>query len=293
MKNFPPSELILNPDGSIYHLNLLPEQLAQTIITVGDPDRVAMVSNYFDEIECKVQKREFVTHTGIFKGKRLSVISTGIGTDNIDIVLNELDALVNIDLKNRVEKTELTSLNIIRIGTSGALQQDIPVDQFLVSKYGIGLDGLLHYYDFKNNADEHMTFLHFMENVSSKTNFPIRPYIAAAGENLIQQLAFDFHQGITITCPGFYAPQGRILRGNLAVNELLENLHDFSYSDLRCTNFEMETAGIYGLANLLGHRAISFNAILANRVTNEFSQQPKVVVQKLIEMVLNRIVTLT
>lgn len=293
MKYFPPSELILNPDGSVYHLNLLPEQIANTIITVGDPDRVTAISNHFDTIECKVQKREFVTHTGVFKGKRLSVISTGIGTDNIDIVLNELDALVNIDLKNRVEKSELTSLNIIRIGTSGAMQQDIPVDQYLVSQFGIGLDGLMHYYDFKNNADEHMTFLHFMENVSKKTNFPIRPYIASAGANLIKTLASDFQKGITITCSGFYAPQGRILRGNLAINDLLKNLSEFSYHNLRCTNFEMETAGIYGLANLLGHQAISFNAILANRITNEFSKNPKETVEKLIETVLERITLLT
>lgn len=293
MKHFPPSELILNPDGSIYHLNLLPEQIADTVITVGDPDRVHEISKYFDTIEHKVQKREFVTHTGTFRGKRLSVISTGIGTDNIDIVLNELDALVNIDLKNRVEKTTLTSLNIIRIGTSGAMQQDIPVDQFLVSQFGIGLDGLMHYYDTQNNAEEHMTFLHFMEDVSKKTNFPIRPYIASAGENLVEKLAYDFNKGITITCPGFYAPQGRILRGNISVNNLLENLSQFSYKDLRCTNFEMETAGIYGLANLLGHQAISFNAILANRITNEFSQKPKETVQSLIELVLERVTLLT
>jgi len=293
MKHFPPSELILNPDGSIYHLNLLPEQIADTVITVGDPDRVHEISKYFDTIEHKVQKREFVTHTGTFRGKRLSVISTGIGTDNIDIVLNELDALVNIDLKNRVEKTTLTSLNIIRIGTSGAMQQDIPVDQFLISQFGIGLDGLMHYYDTQNNAEEHMTFLHFMEDVSKKTNFPIRPYIASAGENLVEKLAYDFNKGITITCPGFYAPQGRILRGNISVNNLLENLSQFSYKDLRCTNFEMETAGIYGLANLLGHQAISFNAILANRITNEFSQKPKETVQSLIELVLERVTLLT
>ena len=290
MKYFPSSELIINPDGSIYHLNLRPEQIAKTVIVVGDPDRVGKVSAHFDSIEYKVQKREFVTHTGSYKGKRITVISTGIGTDNIDIVLNELDALVNIDFEKRTEKETLTSLDIIRIGTSGAMQEDIPVDSFLISKYGMGLDGLLHFYNYKNNADEHMTFLHFMETVGAATDFPIRPYIARAGEDLLKNLAADFTQGITLTCPGFYAPQGRILRAELSVDNFLLNLGKFSYKNLRCTNFEMETAAIYGLSNILGHQAISFNAILANRVTNEFSKKPKESVKQLIEMVLERIV---
>ena len=289
MKYFPPSELIINPDGSIYHLNLRPEQIAKTVIVVGDPDRVAKVSTHFDRIEYKMQKREFVTHTGSYKGKRITVISTGIGTDNIDIVLNELDALVNIDFEKRTEKEALTSLDIIRIGTSGAMQEDIPVDSFVASKYGLGLDGLLHFYNHKNNADEHMTFLQFMETVGTETNFPIRPYIARAGEDLLKNLAADFKQGITLTCPGFYAPQGRILRADLSVDNFLLNLGKFSYKNLRCTNFEMETAAIYGLSNILGHQAISFNAILANRVTNEFSIKPKESVKQLIEIVLERI----
>jgi len=289
MKHFPPSELIINPDGSIYHLNLRPEQLARDIITVGDQDRVGEVSKHFDRIDTKVQKREFTTHTGELNGKRLTVISTGIGTDNIDIVLNELDALANIDFETRREKEKLTSLNFIRIGTSGAMQEDIPVDSFLVSKFGIGIDGLLHFYEYQNNADEHMTFLNFMESVGREINFPIRPYIASAGENLLEKLASDFLKGITVTCPGFYAPQGRILRGNLSVNALLQNLSSFNNNGLRCTNFEMETAGIYGLANALGHQAISFNAILANRISNEFSKTPKETVEKLIVSVLDRI----
>lgn len=289
MKHFPPSELIINPDGSIYHLNLRPEQIAKNVITVGDPDRVSQVSKYFDRIDFKIQKREFVTHTGELNGKQISVISTGIGTDNIDIVLNELDALVNIDFETRMEKKEHTSLNIIRIGTSGSMQKDIPVNTLLVSEFGIGIDGLLHFYDYKNNADEHMTFLHFMEKMGSEINFPIRPYIAAAGSDLLKNLAPDFLKGITLTCPGFYAPQGRILRGNISVNNLIESLGKFNYKDLRCTNFEMETAGIYGLANLFGHQAISFNAILANRITNEFSDTPKEIVVNLIETVLERV----
>ena len=289
MKHFPPSELIINPDGSIYHLNLKPEQVAKNVIVVGDPDRVAKVSKYFDRIEYKIQKREFVTHTGELNGTRITVISTGIGTDNIDIVMNELDALVNIDFETRMEKEEHTSLNIIRIGTSGSMQEDIAVNTLLVSEYGIGIDGLLHFYDYKNNADEYMTFLHFMETVGSETNFPIRPYIASAGNDLIKKLAPDFIKGITLTCPGFYAPQGRVLRANISVNNMIESLGKFNYKDLRCTNFEMETAAIYGLANILGHQAISFNAILANRITNEFSDTPKEIVVKLIETVLERI----
>jgi uridine phosphorylase len=289
MKYFPPSELIINPDGSIYHLNIKPKQVAKNVIVVGDPDRVAKVSKYFDRIEYKTQKREFVTHTGELNGTRITVISTGIGTDNIDIVLNELDALVNIDFETRMEKEEHTSLNIIRIGTSGSMQKDISINTLLVSAYGIGIDGLLHFYDYKNNADEHMTFLHFMEKVGSEINFPIRPYIASASNDLIKKLAPDFLKGITLTCPGFYAPQGRVLRANISVNNMIESLGKFNYQDLRCTNFEMETAAIYGLANILGHQAISFNAILANRITHEFSSTPKEIVEKLIERVLERV----
>ncbi|MDA8972471.1 nucleoside phosphorylase [bacterium] len=289
MKHFPPSELIINPDGSIYHLNLKPEQIAKNIITVGDPDRVGEVSKYFDSIECKIQKREFVTHTGELNGTRISVISTGIGTDNIDIVLNELDALANIDFETRIEKEEHTSLNIIRIGTSGSMQKDIAVNTLLISEYGIGIDGLLHFYDYKNNADEHMTFLHFMETAGSEINFPIRPYIASASKKLIDTLGQNFLKGITLTCPGFYAPQGRVLRNDIAVPNLIENLRKFNHNNLQCTNFEMETAGIYGLSNVFGHQAISFNAILANRITNEFSTNPKIIIEKLIKTVLNRV----
>ena len=289
MKHFPPSELIINPDGSIYHLNLKPEQIAKNIITVGDPDRVGEVSKYFDSIECKIQKREFVTHTGELNGTRISVISTGIGTDNIDIVLNELDALANIDFETRIEKEEHTSLNIIRIGTSGSMQKDIAVNTLLISEYGIGIDGLLHFYDYKNNADEHMTFLHFMETAGSEINFQIRPYIASASKKLIDTLGQNFLKGITLTCPGFYAPQGRVLRNDIAVPNLIENLRKFNHNNLQCTNFEMETAGIYGLSNVFGHQAISFNAILANRITNEFSTNPKIIIEKLIKTVLNRV----
>ena len=289
MKHFLPSELILNPDGSVYHLHLQPEQIANTIITVGDPDRVAKVSQHFDKIDTKVQKREFVTHTGELNGKRMSVISTGIGTDNIDIVLNELDALVNINLKNRIEKNETTSLEIIRIGTTGSMQEDVPVDSYLVSEYAVGLEGLMHFYDYKNNADAFMVYLDFVEKMRDKVQFPIRPYLAEGSKELINKWAADMQKGITVTCTGFYGPQGRSLRAVASVDNLLDELANYQFKKLRCTNFEMETAGIYGMANLLGHRAISFNAILANRVTKEYSSKQKDTVEKLIEMVLERV----
>lgn len=292
MQHFPPSELILNPDGSIYHLNLQPHQIADTIILVGDQDRVPKVSKYFDTIDVQVQKREFVTHTGMLNGKRLSVVSTGIGSDNIDIVITELDALVNIDFQSRIAKENHTSLKFIRIGTSGSLQKNIEVDSFLISQYGIGLDGLMHFYDYKNSADEHITFLHFMENIGKEVNFPIRPYIAAAGRELLYKLGYNFNKGITLTCPGFYGPQGRTLRLPPSVDDFIDDLRKFEYDQLRCTNFEMETAAIYGMANALGHQGISFNAILANRITNEFSKNPGETVRELIELVLEKVIDL-
>ncbi len=284
------SELIINPDGSVYHLNLRPEQLAPTVITVGDPDRVGEVSKHFDRIDVQVQKREFVTHTGELNGQRITVISTGIGTDNIDIVLNELDALVNIDFSTREIKNEHTSLDIIRIGTSGSMQKEIPVDSLLFSTFAIGLDGLLHFYDFQNNANETMVFYEFMQSIGSKTAFPIRPYMAECEGALMNKLGKGITRGITVTCPGFYAPQGRVLRAKPAIDDLLDNLHSFEYRDLKITNFEMETAGIYGLSRVLGHQALSCNAILANRVNNEFSKAPKKIVEDLIQMVLSRLV---
>lgn len=283
------SELILNPDGSIYHLNLLPEQIAHTIITVGDPDRVESVSKYFDSVEVRVNKREFVTHTGHLNGKRISVISTGIGTDNIDIVFNELDALVNIDLATRQVKKELTSLDIIRIGTSGCLQEDIPIDSYLISTYGIGLEGLIHYYDYKNNADETLLQYDFMEYSSREIQFPIRPYIAQGNLDLMNNIGSKMLRGITVTCSGFYAPQGRSLRCEAAYEDMLGMLANFKHKDLRITNFEMETSGIYGMARLLGHRAVSCNALIANRVRGEFSANPAQTVDNLIKEVLAKL----
>ncbi len=289
MTYIPESELIINPDGSIYHLNLRPEHLAKTIITVGDPDRVAAVSQHFDKIEFQIQKREFVTHTGYLGTKRISVISTGIGTDNIDIVLNELDALVNVDFKERKVKEQHTSLDIIRIGTSGCLQEDIPVNSFLISSFGIGLDGLMLYYDYKNNADETLLQYDFMEYRPSELNYPIRPYLAQGSTNLIEKVGQKMIKGITLTCPGFYAPQGRKVRANTIVEDFIPLFADFQHKNLRITNFEMETAGIYGMARLLEHRAISCNVLLANRQTGEFSSTPKETVDKLIKYVLEQI----
>ncbi len=292
------SELILNPNGSIYHLNLLPEQVAETIITVGDPDRVNSVSKHFDKLDCKVQKREFVTHTGWIGNKRLTVISTGIGTGNIDIVVNELDALFNIDLKRKAIKEKLTQLQFIRIGTSGCLKKEIPINSFLVSEFAVGMDNLLTYYDFKRNAKEKnlkQTLRQFLKNRETKINKI--PYVFEANKFLLNQLGKDFLKGITLTCPGFYGPQGRQLRARNKEAGLLDHFVAFNEANYQykkhnwqIINFEMETAGIYGMANLLGHQAISFNALLANRGSGAFSKKPKKVVKQLIEKVLEMIV---
>ncbi|MCR9287965.1 MAG: nucleoside phosphorylase [Bacteroidetes bacterium] len=286
---FPDSELIINLNGSIYHLNLLPEQIANTIFLVGDPDRVPKVSKHFDHIEHKVQKREFVTHTGTLDGKRLTVISTGISTDNIDIVMNELDALANIDLKTREEKIKKTSLDIIRIGTSGSLQKEVPVDSFLASSFGLGLDNLLHFYAYEKSQREVEIEQQFIDLAKEETSMMIAPYACQGDMELIKKIGANMHQGITLTAAGFYAPQGRQLRPKavLAVDFFRKASH-WNFGDLKLTNLEMETAAIYGLANILGHRALSCNAILANRATNEFSKNPKKTVEILIEKVLEK-----
>ena len=281
------SELILNRDGSVYHLHLLPGDVADTVITVGDPDRVSRVSRYFDRIELKKSKREFVTHTGILNGKRITVMSSGISTDNIDIVLNELDALVNIDLKTRLPKTQLKKLNIIRIGTSGAIQSDIPVDSLLVSKAAFGLDTLMHYYKQNINESEQQ-LLNALKQVLPKDGGFV-PYIASADTGLMSELGHDVLHGITFTAPGFYAPQGREIRACSAYPEFMNALQQFNLNGQRITNLEMETAGIYGLSAALGHRAISFNIILANRSTQTFSKQPEKIVDNYIRQLLDRI----
>ncbi len=283
------SELILNEDGSIYHLNLKPEHLAKTVITVGDPDRVDKVTRYFDHIDCKIQKREFHTQTGTYKGRRITVISTGIGPDNIDIVLNELDALVNIDLANRVVKQKHTSLDIIRIGTSGGIQPGIPVDSFIISEMAVGFDNLLHFYkndqiqfpDFSDALVEHLTW---------DSNKSI-PYVVSSDKELEAHMySVATYKGFTVTNIGFYGPQGRVLRLPLQDVELNNKMATFEYKNKRITNLEMETAAIYSLSKLLGHRAVSMNAIIANRATGEFSQNPRETVDKLIKYTLNQII---
>ena len=276
------SELILNPDGSIYHLNLRPEQVADTIILVGDPNRVPRVSAYFDTIEFSTQKREFCTHTGTYKGKRLTALSTGIGPDNIDIVINELDALFNIDLHTRKPKEQLTSLNIVRFGTSGSLQADIPVDSFVLSSHGLGMDNMLHAYKDAPNVREIAMEEAFMAHTQWNTDKG-RPYIISCGETLKQRLLTDkVFEGITGTAPGFYGPQGRMLRLPVQDPTLNDKLHSFNYKGYRMTNLEMETSAIYGLSKLLGHQAVSLNAIIANRATGTFTKDTKKVVENLI-----------
>ncbi len=283
------SELILNPDGSIYHLNLLPTDIANTIITVGDPDRVASVSKHFDIIEVKKHRREFNTHTGTYKGKRITVISTGIGTDNIDIVFNELDTLVNIDFETREIKKELTSLDIIRIGTSGAIQPNIPINSFLISELAVGFDSLLHFYDSKHVQNEALS-----QDIIQQTNWfdkKSEPYVVSANSNLVNQFKSDETVlGFTATNVGFYGPQGRVLRLQTQDNNLNDKLAKFESNGKQITNLEMETAGIYGLASLLGHKALSLNAILANRATGQFSDTPTETVDRLITYTLNRLI---
>lgn len=282
------SELILNPDGSVYHLNLLPEDIASTIFLVGDPDRVEEVSRYFDTIEVKKQKREFVTHTGYLGKKRLTCLSTGIGTDNIDIVLTEIDALVNMDLTSRTEKPKLTSLDFIRIGTCGSLQSDIPADSFLASEYGIGLDGLLGFYNFEDSEEDKQ----FLEPIIPIVkNLGVHPSIAKGSDNLLNTVAKDLRKGVTLTNCGFYGPQGRTVRIAPRDKNYIDEL---SAVDLpggrKFTNMEMETSAIYGLSKLLGHQALSCNAILANRVDGTFSKDPHKTTDKLIQYILEQVI---
>ena len=290
MKAIEASELIINNRGAVYHLNCRPEELAETIITVGDPDRVKEVSKYFDKIEYKNQHREFITHTGYVGKKRISVTSTGIGPDNIDIVLNELDALVNIDLESRTIKPSLTSLNIIRVGTSGSLQQEIPVDSFVASTHGLGLDNLMHFYRFENNAEDKQLIQAFNTHAQlHQTN--ISPYINGASGKLLRTFVEGIHHGITVTCPGFYGPQGRVLRMGLSNPSLINQLTSFSFGQHRITNFEMETSALYGMSKVLGHHCLSLSAIVANRISKEFSKDGNAAVENLIKLTLEKLST--
>jgi len=288
MQRIAESELIINERGAVYHLDTRPEELATTIITVGDPDRVAAVSKYFDKIEFMNQHREFVTHTGYSGNKRISVVSTGIGTDNIDIVLNELDALANIDFETRTIKPQLISLQIIRVGTSGSLQKDIPVDSLVASTHGLGIDNLLNFYRIEHNDQDKQLLQAFITQTQLQQHFA-QPYISGAGSSLLKHFVDGFHHGITVTCPGFYGPQGRVLRLGLSNPNLVDNLTSFSFGQHRISNFEMETAGIYGLGKLLGHQCLSLSAIVANRVEKQFSKDAGKTMERLITTTLERV----
>lgn len=276
------SELILTPDGRVYHINLRPDDLADTVITVGDPDRVKEVSKYFDSIEHKTQHREFVAHTGFIGKKRLTVLSSGIGPDNIDIVMNELDALVNIDFETRTIKEEKKSLNIIRFGTSGSLQADIPVDSLVASSHGIGLDNVLHYYLLENNEHETNLVSAFKKHTDLE-NKNIVPYGVQGSDKLLALFNDGYHQGITVTCPGFYAPQGRVVRAGLQFPELVNKLSSFQFENHRITNFEMETSAIFGLGRVFGHHCLAVNTIVANRVKKEFTKDGGKSVENMIQ----------
>lgn len=292
--SFSPSELVVNPDGSIYHLHLQAEQLADWVITVGDPDRVGAVSKYFDRIDTRVHKREFVTHTGELGDKRITVISTGIGPDNIDIVLNELDALANIDLVERVVRPVHRRLRVVRLGTSGSLQPDIEVGSLVFSAYGVGLDNLMSYYQWQERGDAAALLERFRQFVEQEhLPLPVNkhsPYVVQADVELLDKLSAGDRRGITLTAPGFYAPQGRRLRipGRLLATDM-HKLADFSFGALNITNLEMETSAIYGLAQLMGHAALSCNVILAGRRQGQFSGDPQQAVDKMITSMLTRI----
>ncbi len=288
MQRIAESELILNQRGAVYHLDLRPEEMATTIITVGDPFRVAEVSKHFDHVEVHQQHREFISHTGWLGNKRITVVSTGIGTDNIDIVLNELDALANIDFNHRTVNEHLTTLNIIRIGTAGALQEDIPVDSFVASTHGLGLDNLLNYYRQEHNDEERQLLQSFITQTQLHSQIS-QPYISGCSASLLKHFVTQFSHGITVTCPGFYGPQGRILRLGIKNPELINRLTQFQYGQYRIANFEMETSAIYGLGKLLGHHCLSLNAIVANRVQKQFSRDGAGLVKKLIQLTLDTI----
>lgn len=281
MKPIAPSELIINSRGALYHIDCRPEEVADTIITVGDPDRVKEVSKHFDKIEYKNQHREFVTHTGYVGKKRISVISTGIGPDNIDIVLNELDALANIDLETRTIKPQLKSLNFIRMGTCGSLQGAFEVDSFVAGTHGIGLDNLMNFYQLQNNDEEQQILQSFIQH--TQADVVTKPYISQAGISLLKHFVDGFHHGITVTCPGFYGPQGRVLRMGLKLPNLIDQLTTFHFGHHKISNFEMETSALYGMSKVLGHQCVSLNVIVANRINKTFSSDGAKAVEGLIQ----------
>ncbi len=291
MNRIAESELIINNRGAVYHLDCRPEEIADTIITVGDPDRVKEVSKYFDRIEYTNQHREFITHTGFIGNKRLSCVSTGIGPDNIDIVFNELDALANIDFNTRTIQPQLRSLNVIRLGTSGSLQKEIPVDSFVASTHGLGLDNLMNFYNLENHDEEQLLLQEFNRFTGLEAS-NLSPYIAMADLHLLNQFTKNYFSGITVTCPGFFGPQGRVLRANLAFPNLIDALTHFKFKEYTITNFEMETSAIYGLGRTLGHKCLSLSAIVANRISKEFSKDGNAAVENLIQQSLQIIETI-
>jgi len=289
MKHFPPSELIINSDGSIFHLHLKPEQLADNIILVGDPGRVALVAAYFDTQECSVSSREFNTITGVYKGKRISVISTGIGTDNIDIVMNELDALANINLVTRMENPDFHQLTIIRIGTSGGMQPEIPLGSFLISEKSIGFDGMLNFYAGRDSVSD-LAFEASMKKHLVWNTQLAAPYVVDADEELINRIGKDdMLRGVTISANGFYGPQGRVLRINLADMQLNDKIESFRYGKYKITNYEMEGSAIAGLSKLMGHKAMTVCCIIANRRVEAATTDYKPYIEKLVQTVLDRI----
>lgn len=285
MNHLSASELILNRNGSVYHLNLLPENVADIIITVGDPDRVAQVSRHFNSIEFKIRKREFVTHTGTYNGKRLSVISSGIGTDNVEILMNELDILANVDLKTRKIKETKKQLEIIRIGTSGAIQDQIPVGSYVVSKSALGLDSLMFFYNlFQSDFDREIT-----AEIQKSIGIYFQPYYVQGSARLMNKFGYDMIQGNTLTCPGFYAPQGREIRVSSLIENLIQKISQYQKEEFHITNLEMETAGYYALGKIFDHEVLSLNAIVANRISNKFAGNPEKTIAELIELTLERI----
>ena len=286
MSRISDADLIINSDGSVYHLNLLPEHVSETVITVGDPDRVDMVSQYFDQVDFQIRKREFVTHGGTLRGKKIIVVSTGMGTDNIEIFFTEIDALVNVNFKTRIPRNRKKKLKIIRIGTSGSIQKDVPLDSHVVTDYAIGLDSLMHFYKFKMNWVEKQ----IAREVMRRARLDYVPYVAKASQALLQQIGFDMIVGNTVTAPGFFAPQGRIVRLAPKYPKMLSGLAGSGRKSngLQLTNFEMETSGYYSMARLLGHETLSVSAIVADRVKGKFSKDPNGAIDALIRKVLGR-----
>lgn len=290
MKKLKDTQLIVTKQGNIYHLSLKPENIADTIIVVGDPGRVSSISKHFDQIEFQGQNREINTHTGQIGNKRLTVLSSGMGPDNIDIVINELDALANIDLQNKTIKPKHKTLNFIRLGTSGAVQKDIEVDSFVMSKYGLGLDGLMNFYKAPKGVIES----EMSEAVRQQTGWPkefANPYVVKCSDNLAKQIGFDMHQGITVTAPGFYGPQGRNLRMGLKYPNFNQKLESFRFKDERILNFEMETSALYGLGRSLGHNVLTVCAVIANRITETYSSNHQKPINKLVTLLLERLTT--